>query len=346
MSFLRSFWVLLGMLVALTSLSSAQESYKYSYIPKKVYKNQIFPVTVIDTSGEAEEPEFQFDLASATQPLFEKPLVIRNGNDRFYTFYFKVKDTDVRIPKLNISSESFNTSLPAHMIFLTSLNPRDDFCGVLAADMKIKSYQVSNYDEKHYLVTLSLEAHEANLEDMRIDHFQESGVEGLERNNAKAEAEFYIVLSSEEKVLKFTYFNTIKKQYVFLETPIDLADDTVTTQSDLNPKEDSFEQLKQYSLIFLTLFFLLMAIFKRDFFYLVLGTVSFITLLTLFIPHARVCVQQGASLYILPTSTSTVSTRVDERFEATLLGERGTYKKVEYKEGIIGWIKDEDLCKN
>jgi hypothetical protein len=29
-----------------------------------------------------------------------------------------------------------------------------------------------------------------------------------------------------------------------------------------------------------------------------------------------------------------------------LLGEREGVKKVEYKEGIIGWIKNEDLCQN
>ena len=237
-------------------------------------------------------------------------------------------------------------SLPSQTIPISPLKDREDFCAVLAADMKIKHHQVSNYDEKHHLVTLSVEAFEANLEDMKLNQAEEFGIEHLKRENAKVEAEFYVVVPETQKTLKFTYFNTIKKQYVFLDVSVELADATVTTQSDLNPTEDSFEKLKKYTFITLVLFFFLMFLLKRDFFYLVLGVVSLITLLTFYIPHKQICIKQGAPLYILPTQTSTMSTKVDEKFEAMLLGERGEFKKVEYKKGIIGWIKNEDLCEN
>ena len=171
-------------------------------------------------------------------------------------------------------------------------------------------------------------------------------MERLERDNAKVRAEFYAVLPVSQKVLKFTYFNTIKRQYVFLKVPVELADSTVSVQSELNPKEDNFEKLKKYTLIALVTFFLIMFLWRRDFFYLVLGAVSLITLLTLFIPHKKICVKQGAPLYILPTQTSTIGTKVDQKFETMLLGEHGAFWKVEYKQGIIGWIKDEDLCEN
>ena len=93
-------------------------------------------------------------------------------------------------------------------------------------------------------------------------------------------------------------------------------------------------------------FFFLMFLFRRDFFYLVFGVVSLITLLTFYIPHKKICVKQGASLYILPTNTSTLSTKINEEIDTMLLGERGEFKKVEYKEGIIGWVKNEDICDN
>jgi hypothetical protein len=346
MSFFRSVWLILGVIFSLSTLLSAQDEYKYSYIPKKVYENQLFPLTVIDTTEREDNPQFQFDVSSDIQPLFKDPLVVRNANDRFYTFYFKASKVNVRIPQLFIVSDNVDISLDPQTIFLGSLKGRDDFCAVLAADMKIKTHQVSNYDETHHLVTLSLEAFEANLEDMKLNAVEEFGIEHLVRENAKVEAEFYVVLPLAQKTLKFTYFNTIKKQYVFLEIPVELADASVTTQSDLNPKEDSFEKLKKYTFISLVLFFLLMFLFKRDFFYLVLGVVSLITLMTFYIPPKQICIKQGAPLYILPTQTSTISTEVDEKFEAMLLGERGEFKKVEYKKGIIGWIKNEDLCEN
>ncbi len=346
MSFFRSVWLVWGVFFALTALLSAQNEYEYSYIPKKVYENQLFPVTVIDTTERKDHPNFQFDIASNIRPLFQNPLVIRNGNERFYTFYFKASKVDVRIPTLFIISDSLDISLDPQTIPITSLKGREDFCAVIAADMKIKHHQVSNYDEKHHLVTLSVEAFEANLEDMRLNDVLEFGIEHVKREHAKVDAEFYVVVPEAQETLKFTYFNTIKKQYVFLEISIELADASVTTQSDLNPTEDSFEKLKKYTFITLVLFFLLMFLIKRDFFYLVLGVVSLITLLTFYIPHKQICIKQGAPLYILPTQTSTMSTKVDEKFEAILLGERGEFKKVEYKKGVIGWIKNEDLCDN
>ncbi len=347
MQYLRSIWLFIGFVLSYSTLLNAQSEFKYSYMPKTVYEEQVFAVTII-ASGEstATAPQFTFDRSSSMQPLFKKPLMVQNGPDSFYTFYFKAHTDDIRIPKLFISSESGEHSLDPNTIFIKSLKKSEDFCQVLAADMKIKNSQVSNFDEKNHIVTLSIEAFEANLEDMTLNNVQESGIEEVKRDNAKVEGEFYVVLPVEKKQLKFSYFNTIKDQYVSLEVPVVVEDASVTTQSDLNPKEDSFEKLKKYTFIFLVLFFFIMFLFKRDFFYLVLGVVSFITLLTFYIPHKKICVKQGASLYILPTHTSTISTKIDQKIDTMLLGEREGFKKVEYKEGIIGWVKNEDICKN
>ncbi len=344
---MRSVWFLIGFILAYTIQLSAQSEFKYSYIPKTVYENQLFPVTImgIGEKGNSNN-QFTFDRSSNIQPIFEQPLIVRNGDDSFYTFYFQAKNTDIRIPALYISSETTEETFPSQRIRIKELKTREDFCHVLAADMKIKNSQVSNYDEKSHIVTLSIEAYEANLEDMHFNTVEESGIESLNREFAKVEAEFYVVLPFDQKELKFTYFNTIKKQYVFLEVPVVVADASVVTQSDLNPKEDNYEKLKKYTFMFLVAFFFLTFLFKRDFFYLVFAVVSLITLLTFYIPHKKICVKQGASLYILPTQTSTVSTKIDQELDTMLLGEREGFQKVEYKEGIIGWIKNEDLCNN
>jgi len=346
MSLFRSFWIVYGVLFLLTTLLNAGDEYQYSFMPKKVYENQLFPITVIDVSQRDDDPKFQFDISSEVQPLFEKPLVIRNGKERFYTFYFKASKVDIRIPRLFIVSEHVDLSIDPQMILLGTLENPKDFSAVLAADIKIKNYQVSNYDAANHMVTLSLEAYEANLEDISLKNILDSGLEDFKRDNAKVTAEFYVILPREQKELTFSYFNTIKEQFISLKMPIELPDASVTTQSDLNPQVDAFERLKRYTLIFFALFFLLMFLWKKDFFYLVLAVVSLITLMTFYIPHKKICVKQGAPLYILPMQTSTISTRIENEIETMLLGERGDYKKVEYKQGIIGWIKNEDLCNN
>jgi len=346
MSPLRAFVLLWSLMLMTASLLHAEGGFKYSYVPKKVYENQLFPVTIIDTREEKVKPRYQFEMNSEVKPLSTKPLVIRNGDDNFYTFYYKAGKNEITIPRIYINVDGKTIILEQHTIPVLKLQPRKDFCGVLAADMKIRNSQVSHYDEDHYLVTLSIEAYEANLEDMHLDNVIESGIEDIERKGAKVEGEFYVVVPTTQQELKFTYFNTIKQQYVFLKTPIELLDSSVVTQTDLNPKEDSFDKLKKYTFMTLVGFFFLMFIIYRDFFYLVLGTVSLITLLTFYTPKEKVCIEQGAPLYILPTETSSISTKVDKEYTTLLLGERKEFRKVEYKNGIIGWVKDEDLCKN
>jgi hypothetical protein len=347
MSPFRAFVFLWSFALLTASLLHAEGGFKYSYVPKKVYENQLFPVTVIDTREEKRTPRYEFEINNDIRPLSDKPLVIRNGDDNFYTFYFKAKGSEVVLPRIFINDNGQISILESHTVPVKKLQQqREDFCGVLAADMKIRTSQVSHYDEKNYLVTLSIEAYEANLEDMKLDNVIESGIEEIERSGAKVKGEFYAVIPTTQKELKFSYFNTIKQQYVLLSTPVELLDSTVVTQTDLNPKDDSFEKLKKYTFMALVGFFFLMFFIYRDFFYLVLGTVSLITLLTFYTPKERICIKQGAPLYILPTETSSISTKIDEEYTTMLLGERQEFRKVEYKHGIIGWIKDEDLCEN
>ncbi len=47
MQHLRSVWLFVALLLTFTTLLSAQSEFKYSYIPKKVYENQLFAVTII-----------------------------------------------------------------------------------------------------------------------------------------------------------------------------------------------------------------------------------------------------------------------------------------------------------
>jgi len=347
MSPFRTFVFLWSFALFTASLLYAEGGFKYSYIPKRVYENQLFPVTIIDTRQEKKVPHYRFETHNGVHPLSTEPLIIKNGNDNFYTFYYKAgKEGEITLPRIYIDVDGEVTILEPDTIPVIKLKSQKDFCGVLAADMKIKNSQVSHYDEKNYLVTLSIEAYEANLEDMHLQSASESGIEELERHGAKVDAEFYVVIPTTQNELSFTYFNTIKRQFIRLKTPVELMESTVVTQTDLNPKEDSFDKLKKYTFMALVGFFFLMFIIYRDFFYLVLGTVSLITLLTFYTPKAQVCIKQGAPLYILPTETSSISTKIDQEYSTALLGERKTFNKVEYKNGIIGWVKDEDLCEN
>ncbi|SFV60643.1 Putative periplasmic protein [hydrothermal vent metagenome] len=343
----RYLLILVAMVVGFSVNLSASKEYKYSYLPKKVYENQLFPITIIGIeSDSSSSPKFEFDQSSKNQPIFKKPLIVQNGDDTFYTFYFKADEKIFHLPSLHIESGDKKIDMESSDIPIVRLKDRDDFSGVLAADMKIRTSQASTYDEENNLVTISIEAFEANIEDMYLKMVKEDGVENVKRDNAKVVAEYYAVVPSTQKNLKFTYFNTIKGQYLFLNVPIVIRSYSVSTQSEINPKDDSFDKLKKYTFIAFSIFFLLMFVWRRDFFYLILAALTLITLLTFYRPKEKICVEQGAPLYILPTDNSRISTKIDTRLDTPLLGKRLEFNKIEYKNKMIGWIKDEDICKD
>ncbi|CAA6822780.1 MAG: Unknown protein [uncultured Sulfurovum sp.] len=336
-------FLLLVVVLIQSTLHASQSEYVYTYVPKQVYSNQLFPVTLV---GPDESPTLIFDRSSMVQPLFKKPLIVKNGQQNFYTFYFKAEYSDMTLPMLFISSETTETSLSDRKIEHMPLKVPENFSGVLASSMKIKNHQVSNFDGENHMVTLSLEAYEANLEDMLVKGVLEGDIESFHRKHAKVTAGYYAVLPNDKEALTFTYFNTTRRAFKTLSVPVHVVNASVTTQSDLNPKVDAFERLKKYTLIGFVLFFLLMFLLRRDFFYLVLGVISIITLLTFYIPHKKICISQGTEVYILPTHTSTSSSRIHSTMDAMLLDTHGDFLKIEYKTGLIGWVKNENTCKN
>jgi len=318
---------------------------EYSYVPKKVYEKQVFPISFLATNS-VTEAKISFDFKSEKQPIMDEPVVIRNGLKTFYTFYFKTTEKFFTIPEISITLNGKETNLSGVKIPVKKIPNHKNFSGVIASGLKIKNHQVSVYDEKTNLIAIAFEAHDANLEDIYIVDAIKDGVENAKRDGSKMEINYYIVLPSEQKELNFSYFDTIKEAFVDKSIPIIMQDASVAAQTDLNPKDDSFEALKKYVLLTLIVLFVLLFLWKKDFFYLVMAVIAAAILLTFYTALATVCVKEGSPLYIVPSSNSTTSIHIDERYKTTKLAERNEFVKIEYKNGTVGWIKHEDLCKD
>jgi len=318
---------------------------EYSYVPKKVYEKQVFPISFLAINS-SNESKISFDFQGGKKPIMDKPVIIRNGSKTFYTFYFKTTKKLFTIPKISINFNGKKTNLSGVKIPVTKIPNHKNFSGVIASGLKIKNHQVSVYDETTNLIAIAFEAHDANLEDIYIVDAIKDGVENAKRDGSKMTINYYIVLPSEQKELNFSYFDTIKETFVDKSIPIIMQDASVAAQTDLNPKDDSFETLKKYVILGLVILFVLLFLWKRDFFYLVMAVISAAVLLTFYTALATVCIKEGSPLYIVPTSNSTTSIHIDERYKTTKLAERNEFVKIEYKNGIVGWIKHEDLCKN
>ncbi|CAA6819232.1 MAG: Unknown protein [uncultured Sulfurovum sp.] len=315
---------------------------EYSYVPKKVYEKQVFPISFLTTSNESISFEFQGN----KKPVLNEPVIIQNGSKTFYTFYFKTTEKLFSIPKVIVKINGHQKILTGLQIPVKKIPQHKNFSGVIGSELKIKNHQVSVYDGKTNLIAIALEAHDANLEDIYIPSALKDGIENAKRNGSKMEIHYYIVLPTEQKNLDFSYFDTIKETFVEKSIPIKLQDGSVAAQTDLNPKDDSFEALKKYTLLSLSILFVLLFLWKKDFFYLIMALIAAAILLTFYTALATVCVKEGSPLYIIPTSNSSTSIHIDQKFKTTKLAERNEFVKIEYKNGTVGWIKHEDLCQD
>jgi len=332
------------LLTLFTSVLFAGEV-EYSYVPKKVYEKQVFPISFLATNDKTNN-SISFDFQGDKKPILEAPVIIRNGSKTFYTFYFKTTQKLFSIPQVVVYLNDKKSVLTGVKIPVKKIPRKKNFSGVIASGLKIKNHQVSVYDEKTNLIAIALEAHDANLEDIYIPSALKDGTENAQRDGSKMEIHYYIVLPSEQTELSFSYFDTIQESFVEKSIPIQVHDGSVAAQTDLNPKDDSFEALKKYVLLALSILFVLLFLWKRDFFYLIMAVVSSAILLTFYTALATVCVKEGSPLYIVPTQNSTTSIHIDQRYKTTKLTERNEFVKIEYKNGTVGWIKDEDLCQD
>jgi len=342
-------FLVFGILFLFNSSMYASVEYRYSYIPKKIYKNQLFPVTVLAMGiGESSKDlYFKFDIDSPHQPISDA-VIVQNGEDCFYTFYFKNdKSSEFKLPLLFIKSKDADVILDEQYINVSKIKKRKDFCGVISADMKVKTHQASTFDDKSNLITISFEAYEANIENINLEDYEQQGVENILREDSKVEANFFVVVPSIKKNLKFTYFNTIKGQYVFIDIPIKVVETKLTTQLAPNPKDDNFEDIKKMTIISFIIFFLLLALWKRDFLYLIIVVLLSLVLIKFYLPQPTVCIKANAKVRILPTSISRVSYVIKEqKDEVTQLLNREGFIKIEYNNERVGWVDEQDICQN
>ena len=336
-------------LLLLVGSLSAQTTYTYSYVPKQIYATQIFPVTIIaDSIDNKTPPKFYFDNDSSVQPINTKPIKDENDHNTFFTFYFKAPKNDVKVPTLKIVDREQTILLESKYIPVklldTSTHPK--FCGLIATGCKVLNLQISPFDDNRTLVSAIFKVTEGNAEELNIVDSIEDGIEKLTTNGSTSTIEYYFVIPSNVKEVTTSYFNSLEDRFITKKIATDFQNKPVAAQENLNPIDSSFDKVKKYGMMFLTLLLLIMFLIRRESFYLVLFLIGLAIIFNMFKPRDKICIEEGAILYILPISISTIGGYIDRDLDTEILNRRGKYYKIEYDNGIIGWIKDENICKD
>ncbi len=336
-------WMLLGLWLTASTILAQWHS-----VPTELFKGQIFPVTIRFLSPTANPKQIQFSIRNGQNIKLVFDGTPMTHDDLYYykTFYFKMLGSTARLPDILIQIDGLSSTLPGKELQATPLKAPQDFCNVLAKRLQLLKHEEVQYNAHYNLVVMKLFAVMGNLEDFHLPWAKKEEVKEFNISFPQATAIYYAIVPATLSQLHFRYFDTDKREFHTLRFDIHVKDETVSTQSDIKPTEDKYHLLKLIILGVLGAIFLLVGIFKRSFLSFLLGLGAAAYVGYMLVPMQKICVKKGSRIYILPTRNSTAFEVLPESRIFLKLNEVDGYAKIKLSNDKIGWVKDEDICKD
>jgi len=327
----------------------------YEFVPKRVIAGEIFSITIKTLSiiPNIQEIHYSFSNQKSLKVLNpDNPSREIKGKFFYDTFYFKALSSNIRLPDIIASiDEEYGrvykpTVLKAKEIESIKLNPPDDFCNIIAKDLQLVKYKTTSYDQSHNIIVFSLEAKQTMLEDFHINGIEKQGIESITDTIEESKMIYYVVVDKKIENFIFSYFNINQNRYIKLNIPVIVDDDSVATQSDLKPKDQSKQKIKIFIALFVVAFGIVMLLWKKQYIYIFFIIIPAIYIAYIMVPDKRICVKKDTKVRILPLENGTVFEVLASDTILDKISNTDNYIKVELHNHKIGWVKNEDICSN
>jgi len=348
--------ILVNILFSINLFAAKNLYVSYKDIPKQVYKNQRFEVKIkaLITTKNFDYITTSFLNSRNIKVLNPKAKWLKTSNSNYEAkFFFKANRGKFTLPRFSIklvkNGQVIETNtLSAPYVAYSDIARGDErFSNVIAKDFKLKAYKTKQYNNKESLTIIDIDAVNSNLEDFSIHGIKEQGASKLTDNYPKQNLIYYLVLPIHKKKVEFDYYNTKTKSFVTVIVPLILENELVSTQTDLNPNDSSFEKYKKLALILLLIIFIVIYIWKRNKLYLFISLVLLIISIFYLMPNKTGVIKKDSYIYILPTDKSTIFFQIKNEEKVEILNQKREFIKVMGIENkFIGWIKEENLGTN
>ena len=295
---------------------------------------------------------YNFENGENVIPVYTQTPEKTEGIYIYKTFYFKALSTDIKIPDILVYlvidefSPVKKEILNGKRLKAIRLKPSKDFCNVLAQNLIVKNFQAVQYDENQNLIVLNIESNLSNIEDFHLDFVNKEKIEELNITFPTSYMTYFAIIPNDMKKFHFSFFNTEKNRFEKISNSIQVKDEIVSTQSDIKPSETSHKKIKIAVFLGLASLFLIIAIFRKSLYIMLIALIFGGYAAYLSIPLKEICVKQNSEVRLLPTKNSTIFYKTNYNFKTKKLNSVDGYIKIELPNGKIGWIRDEDLCKN
>ena len=368
--------LLLLTLLFISSLLANKVIYlSYDELPERVVKGEIFPITIkaLSTVRDFQNIEYTFTNHNGLEVLNTIPYREERGKYYFETFYFSTTGGQAKLPDIeatlitaddyssldenlteiiNIDIADYNdtasyydtTVLVGPKLNVVTLNPKKNFSNIIANSFEIVEYKTTNYDNKRNIIVLVATAQNCNIEQMSFQGVYKQGIESVTSSYFDSRITYYIVVNAEIENFTFSYFDLTRNRFIRINIPIIVDDDSVTTQSDIKPKDQSRELLKMKIAAGVAIIGFIFILWRKKYIYLVLILIPLIYIIYLSIPAKEVCIKQGSQIHLLPVDNGTIFETTTETLYLQKEGSTTTFIKVKLQNKKIGWVKNEDIC--
>jgi hypothetical protein len=326
----------------------------YKEEPKRVIKGEIFSVTlkIISTTNDFDDIEYQLSNYRGLKPLNDS-VPIRGIESKYLydTFYFlatssnRVKLPDFTAKLITPYENNFKeTTLLGKKIETISLNPKKDFANIIANNFEVSEYKTTSYDNNHNIVVFVATAQNSDIKKFHVNNVCKQGIESVNESIFNSKIIYYVIIDKNIETLSFSYFNLLKNKFITINIPIIVQDDSVTTQSDLKPRDQSKEQIKMAIAAIVALIAFIVILWRRKYIYLIFIIIPLIYIAYLSMPAKEVCIKKTSNIYLLPMKNGTIFETTQQTLHLQKEGSTKGFTKVKLQNNKIGWIKNEDIC--
>jgi len=324
----------------------------YEKTPQRVLRGEIFTVTIKALSTVKEFTDITYKFSNSTGLKLLNKYPSREIDLKYYhdTFYFLTTSDNARLPDftttlLCYSGDQFKkNTLKGQKLNVVALNPKKNFSNIVANSFELIDYKTTSYDLSHNIVVFVATATNADIASFKLQGVFKQGIESAVESYFDSKITYYAVIDKKIENFSFSYFNLLQNRFIHVDIPIIVNDDSVTTQSDLKPKDQSREILKMQIAGAVTFILFIIILWSKRYIYLIFLILPLAYIAYIGIPSKEVCIKRGSDIQLLPVSNGTIFETTMSVYHLQKEGQSKDFVKVKLQNEQIGWVKNEDIC--
>lgn len=322
-----------------------------SQMPESVYIHQVFSVDFTVNTKQNLTFDLNLDVnASDITWLNPKPTWKKNDNGIYSsTLWFEANSTQAKFNEikltLNRNSQYFqDASINPPTPLINDLTSNDNFSNTVCDSLEIKKIKASKFDDNFNIINIELQIKNGNLGSFYIPgDYLRQGMESVKGSYLSQTGNYFIVADKNISNIKFSYYSLQDNKFHVFDMDFKVQDDILSTQVDLNPKESEFEIYKDIFMYSLIAIFILIFVFKRSYYSLVISIALIAYAFYSNKPFSNAILKENSEVKILPTHNSSIFFISKKEENVKVMAKKDNYTKIMLENKKIGWVKDENL---